>query len=152
MISLYVEPKKWYKWIYLQNGNRITDVENKLMVTRGDCCCSSVAKSYLTLWPHGLQHTRLPCASLSPRVCSNSCPLSRWCHPTISSSVSPFTSCLQSFPASRSFPMSQFFASGGKSIGASALILPVNTQCLFSCWPFSMCQRVIEMAYMNYHV
>ena len=61
---------------------------------------------------HGLQHSRLPCPSLSPRVCSNSCPSSRWCHPTISSSVNPFSSCLQSFPATGSFPVSQLFASG----------------------------------------
>ena len=73
-----------------------------------------------SLWPLGLQHARLPCPSLSPRVCSNSCPLSQWCHPTISSSVIPFSSCPQSFPASGSFQMSQVFASGGQSIGASA--------------------------------
>ena len=80
------------------------------------------------LWPHGLQHTRLLCPSLSPRACSNSCPLSRWCHPTLSSSVVPFSSCLQSFPASGSFPMSHFFPSGGQSIGvsASASVLPMS--------------------------
>ena len=80
--------------------------------------------------PHGLQHTRLPCPSLSPEVCSNSCPLSQWCHPTISSSIIPFSSCLQSFPVSWSFPMSQLFTSGGQSIGTSALtsVLPVNIQ------------------------
>ena len=72
------------------------------------------------LWPHGLQHTRLPCPSPTPGAYSSSCP-SRWCHPTISSSVAPFSSCLQSFPASRSFPMSRLFSSGGHSIGASAL-------------------------------
>ena len=81
------------------------------------------------LWPHGLQHTRLPCPSLSPGVSLDSCPLSRWCHPTISSSV-PFSSCPQSFPASGSFLMSQLFASGGQSIGdsASASVLPMNIQ------------------------
>ena len=73
-----------------------------------------------SFWPHGLQHARLPCPSPTPRACSNSCPTSRWRHPTISSSVVPFSSCLQSFPASGSFPISQFFASGGQSIGASA--------------------------------
>ena len=62
-----------------------------------------------SLWPHGLQHARLPCQSPAPRTCSNSCPLSWWCHPTVSSSVVPFSSCLQSFPVSGSFPMSQFF-------------------------------------------
>ena len=66
-----------------------------------------------SLQPHGLQHSRLPCPSLSPRVCLNSCLLSRWCHPTISSSVDPFSSCPQSFPASGSFPMSQLFTSSG---------------------------------------
>ena len=83
-----------------------------------------------SLWPHGLQHTRLPCPSLSPGVCSNSCPLSWWCHPTISSSVFPFSSCPQSFPTSGSFPLSQLFASGGQSIGVSASTsaLPMNTQ------------------------
>ena len=83
-----------------------------------------------SLRPHGLQHARLPCPSPTPRACSNSCPSSWWCHSTISSSVIPFSSCLQSFPASGSFPMSQFFASGGPSIGvsASASVLPVNIQ------------------------
>ena len=77
--------------------------------------------------PQGLQHTRLPCPSLSPGFCSNSGPSSRWCHPIISSSVVPF-SCLQSFPASGSFPMSQFFALGGQSTGASVSVLPMNIQ------------------------
>ena len=93
-------------------------------------CCCSVTKSCLTLQPHRLQHIRLPCPSPSPRACSNSGPLSRWCHPTISFSVTPFSSCFQSFAASGSFPASQFFTSGGQSIGASAsaLVLPVNIQ------------------------
>ena len=69
---------------------------------------------------HGLQHARLPCPSWSPGVCSNSCPLTQWCHPTISSSFTPFSSCLQSFPASGSFLMNWFFISGDQSIGASA--------------------------------
>ena len=73
-----------------------------------------------SLWPHGLQHARPPYPSPSPGACSNSCPSSWWCHPTISSSIAPFSSRLQSFPASGSFPMSWFFASGGHSIGASA--------------------------------
>ena len=79
-----------------------------------------------SLWLHGLQHPGFP--SLSLGLCSNSCPLSRWCHPTISSSVVPFSFHLQSFPPSGSFPMSQFFASGGQSIGASASVIPVNIQ------------------------
>ena len=80
-----------------------------------------------SLWPHGTQHARPPCPSSTPGVYSNSCPSSRWCHPTISSSVKPFSSHLQSFPASGSFPMSQFFASGGQSIGSCSLsIIPYN--------------------------
>ena len=88
----------------------------------------SVVSDYLK--PHGLQHSRPPCSSPTPGAYSNSCPLSWWCHPTISSSVVPFSSCLQSFLASGSFQMSQFFASGGQSIGVSAStsVLPMNTQ------------------------
>ena len=81
-----------------------------------------------SLRPHGLQHTWLPCPSPTPRACSNSCPWSQWCHPTSSFSVIPFSSCLQSFPTSGSFPMTHFFASGGQSIGASASVLPMNIQ------------------------
>ena len=83
-----------------------------------------------SLWPHELQHARPPCPSPNPRVYSNSCPSSRWCHPTISSSVIPFSSRFQSFPTSGSFPVSQFFTSDGQSIGvsASASVLPVNIQ------------------------
>ena len=83
------------------------------------------------LQPHGLQHARLPRPSPTPRACSKSCPSSRWCHPTISSSVVPFSSCLQSLPASGYFPMSrQFFTSGGQSIGVSisASVLSMNIQ------------------------
>ena len=92
--------------------------------------CSVMSNS---LKPHGLQHTRLPCPSPTLKACSNSCPLSWWCHPTISSSVIPFSSCLQSFPASGSFPMSQLFTSGGSSIGVSASesALPMNIQDYF---------------------
>ena len=93
---------------------------------------SSVTQScsFNSLRPHGLQHARLPCPSPTPGACSNSCLLSQWCHPTIASSVVPFSSCPQSFPASESFPKSQFFVSGGQSIGvsASASVLPVNIQ------------------------
>ena len=94
--------------------------------------CSD-AQSCPTLQPHGLQLARLPCPSLSPGACSNSCPLSRWCHPTISSFFVPF-SCLQFFPASGSFTGSRFFASGGQRIGASASasVLPMNIQDWFS--------------------
>ena len=89
--------------------------------------CSAVSDS---LRPQGLQHARLPCPSPFPRACSNSCSSSRWCHPTISLPVVPFSSCLQAFPASECFKMSQFFESGGQSIGvsASASVLPMNIQ------------------------
>ena len=98
---------------------------------------SSLAQLCLNLQPHGLQHTRLPCPTPPPphthpipRACPNACPSTQWCHPTILSSVIPFSSCLQSFPASGSFPMHQFFTSGGQSIGvsASALVHPMNIQ------------------------
>ena len=89
--------------------------------------CSVVSNS---LWPHESQHARPPCPSLTPEVYSHSFPSSQWCHPAISSSVIPFSSCPQSLPASGSFPMSQLFAWGGQSIGvsASSTVLPVNTQ------------------------
>ena len=89
--------------------------------------CSVVSNS---LRPHELQHARPPCPSPTPRVYSDSCPSSRWCHPIISSSVIPFSSCLQSFPASGPFQLSQFFTSGGQIIGvsASASVLPMNIQ------------------------
>ena len=92
---------------------------------RGYWCL--VAKS-CSSWPHGLKQARLPCPLLSPGICSDSRPLSRWCHPTISPSVAPFSACPQSFPASGSFPVSQLFISGGQSIGASASVLPMNIQ------------------------
>ena len=94
----------------------------------------------LTLWSHGLQHARLSCPSPTPGSCSNSYPSSQWCQPTISSSVIPFSSCLLSFTASGSFPMSQFFTSGGQGTGASALVavLPMTIQDWFplgwTCW------------------
>ena len=98
---------------------------------RSDQISHSVASN--SLRPHGLQHSRLPCPSPTPRACSDSRPLSQWCHPTISSSIVPFSSYLQSFSKSGSFPMSQFFTSGGQSIGVSALasVLPMNIKELF---------------------
>ena len=94
--------------------------------------CQSVQLSVVSdsLQPHGLQHTRPPCPSPAPGVCSNACPLSQWYNPTISSSVIPFSCCPQSFPASGSFQRSQFFTSGGQSIGVSASrsVLPMNVQ------------------------
>ena len=103
-----------------------------------------------SLRPHGLEHARLPCPSPTPGACSNSCPLSHRCHPTISSSVIPF-SCLQSFPASGSFQMSQFFASRGQSIAvsASASVLPLTTQGIqpYTCiYPFSPNSPPIQTA------
>ena len=110
--------------------------ENKLHWATEEMLCWSSLCTFLSqfshsvmsnsLRPHGLQHTRPPCLSPTLGVYSNSCPLSWWCHPTISSSVVPFFSCLQSYPASGSFPMSQLLASGGQSIGvsASASVLP----------------------------
>ena len=94
--------------------------------------CSVLSNSLI---PREMQHVRLPCPSQTPRICLNSCASSRWCHPTISSSVIPF-SCFQYFPASWSFQVSQFFTSGGQSIGvsASASVLPVNIQAWFCFW------------------
>ena len=103
----------------------------KLMITRENRFqFSSVTQSCPILQPHGLQHARPPCPSPTLGVYSNPCPLSWWCHPTISSSVVPFSSCLQSFPASGSFQMSQFFTSGGQRIGVSAWasVLPMKIQ------------------------
>ena len=96
-----------------------------------DMLLSSPSVVSSSLKPHGLQHSKLLFPSLPPGVCSNSCPLSQWCHPTISSSVIPFFSCFQSFPASGSSSVSQFFPSGGQSIGPSASVLPVHIQAWF---------------------
>ena len=92
-------------------------------------CCCSVAQLCLILWPCRLQPTRLPCPSLAPRACSNSHLLGRWYHPTISSSVVPFSSFPQSFPASLCYPMSQLLTLGGQSTGASGSVLQMNIQC-----------------------
>ena len=88
----------------------------------------SLSHVWLCMSRREMQHTRLPCPSPSPRVCPRSCPLNQWCHPTISSSLTLFSSCLQSFPASVSFPMSQLFSSGGQSIRA-----PTSTDCIYEC-------------------
>ena len=101
-----------------------------IFLYQGSISVSSHSVDSDSLQPRGLQHTRPPCPAPTPGVCSNSCPSRRWCHPAISSSVVPFSSCLQSFPASGSFPKSQFFSSGGQSNGASAWasVLTVNNQ------------------------
>ena len=113
------------------NNKRLNNLINLKTDSSGQSSHSVVSDS---LWPHELQHTRPPCPSPTPGACSNSCPSSLWCCPTISSFVVPFSSCLQSFPASGSFQMSQFFASGGQSIGvsASASVLPMNIQDWFA--------------------
>ena len=102
------------------------------------------------LQPHGLHHTRLLCPSPSPRACLNSCPLSQCCHPTITSSVIRFSSCLQSFLASGSFPMSQLFTSGGQSIGASVsvLVLPMNIQDWF---PLGLTGLILQYKELSTH-
>ena len=120
MINLYslIAESKIIKWRILQLFPCIATVKFSHSVTSN------------SLWPHGLHHVRPPCQSPTLGAYSNSCPLSQWCHPTISSSVVSFSSYLQSFPASGSLPMSQFFTSGGQSIGvsASASVLPMNIQ------------------------
>ena len=125
-ISCATQPKKKF-WHYYNIVDLM--VLDFLIIQFSSVQFSCSVMSY-SLWPHGLQHARLPYPSPAPGACSNSCPSSRWYHPTISSSVVPFSSCLQSFPASGSFPVSQFFTSGGQSIGASASasVLPVNIQ------------------------
>ena len=111
--------------------NMMTEIRNLMGLPRWRSV-SQLSRSVLSdsLWPHEPQHARLPCPSSTPGACLLSCSLSQWCHPTISSSVVPFSSCLQSLTASGSFPMSQFFESGDQRIGvsASASVLPMNIQ------------------------
>ena len=115
------EPKKWWYWHFL-TIKRLQSTKASVQFSR------SVMSD--SLWPHDLQHARPPCPSPTPGVHPYSCPSSRWCHPAISSSVVPFSSCPQSLPASESFPMSQLFTWDGQSIrvSASASVLPKNTQ------------------------
>ena len=131
--------EEWKRWLKTQHSKMkimastpITSwqIGGKTMETMTDFQFSSVTRSCLTLQSHELQHARLPCPSPTPGVHPNSCPSSWWCHPAISSSVIPFSSSLQTFPASGSFQMNQFFTSDGQSIGVSALasVLPVNTE------------------------
>ena len=120
-----------FVWLYLLSKYKLQLFHWPMMchlaISLVQFSCSVVSDS---LWPRGLQHARPPCPSPIPGACSNSCLSSQWCHPTISFSFVPFSSCLQSFPASGSFPRSQFFASGGQSIGVSvsASVLPMNIQ------------------------
>ena len=120
-LTFFSKKREQLYWDNSHTKNSPVKVFNLLLLFS----CSDMSNS---LQPHGLQHTRLPCPSPSSGVCSNPCPLSRWCHPTISSSVVPLSSCLQSFPASGSFPVSQLFISDGLSIGASVSVLPINIQ------------------------
>ena len=130
-VNFICEKEKWWgKYWKKKNPAYIEDNVASVLFS-----CSVVSDS---LQPHGPQHARLPCPSPAPRTYSNSCLLSQWCHPAISSSVIPFSPRLQSFPALRSFQISQFFASGGQSIGVSvsASVLPVNIQDWFPLgWP-----------------
>ena len=129
-------------WLPCGEFKALNGKDNSIFVLKSAIKCignkviqfSSVAQLCLTLKPHGLQHAKPPCPSSTPRVYSDSCPLSQWCHPAISSSIVPFSSYPQCFPASGSFPISQFFTSGGQSIGvsASASVLPMNIQDWFS--------------------
>ena len=141
--------KMWWNpwWVYagdirhleLKSLFKLRLKDTSLLITSVQFSCTVVSNS---LQPHGMQHARPPCPSSTPGVYSNSCPLIQWCHPTISSSVIPFSFHLQFFPASGSFPMSHFFVSGGQSIGASASasVLPMNIQDWFPLgWTSWMC-------------
>ena len=138
-------PHSWETFILVSRKGKMESTERlskEQVISNGDMYLKLTKQSPISsvqfsrsvvsysLWPHGLQHARPPCPSPTPRVYSNSCPLSQWCHPTISSFVVPFSSRLRSFPASRSFPMSQLFAWGVQSTGASALasFLPKKSQ------------------------
>jgi len=110
----------------------LEDIDKSYLLLKSRRCWVQFCRSVVSdsLWPHEPQHAKPPYPSPTAGVYPNPCPLSQWCHPTISSSVVPFSSCPQSFPASGSFPMSQLFASGGQSIGVSpsTSVLPMNTQ------------------------
>ena len=131
MESSTVQTRKKVSWCHYHNSG--------LLEAGGLFSSVQFSSSFMSnsLQPHRLQHVRVPCPSPSPGACSNSCPLSQWCHPIISFSVVPFSSCLKSSPASGSFQMSHFFASGGQIIGvsASASILPMN---ILDCFPLGL--------------
>ena len=122
-------PAIYYTYLYLACISEGLDIKF-IFIFQMDLVHFSRSVVSDTLWPHGLQHVTLTCLSPTPRAYSNSHPLCWWCHPTISSSVIPFSSCLQSFPASGSFQVSQLFVSGGQSIGVSTStsVLPMNIQ------------------------
>ena len=128
------QPSNWAHTYTVIKNRMISEISPNIWKLLLLLFSHSVVFDYL--WLYGLQRARLPCPPSSPRVCSNSCPLSQWCHPTISSTLVPFSSCLQSFPASGAFPVSHFFASGGQSIGisASASVLLMNIQDWFPLW------------------
>ena len=121
---------KSFLFVFLERGRLAQMNKGEGGKSGGGCCV--FAKSCPTQRPHGQQHTRLPCPPLPPQVSPNSCPSSQWCHPTISSSAMPFFSRLHYFPASGSFPASQFFTSGGQSIGPPAAVLLMSIQSWFS--------------------
>ena len=124
----------WFQNIFISYSPNWNILANTPQPSLSPPLVVQLLSSVWLLWPHGLQHNRLPCPSPSPGACSNSCPLSQWCHPTIASSIVPFTFCLQCFPASGIFLMSWLFTSGGWSIGvsASASVLPMNIE---DCFP-----------------
>ena len=134
MVEFYIW--QWVKNIHLSEAMIMFDSQGARIYV---CVCVLLLFNHSvmsdSLWPHGLQHARPSCPSSTPRVYSNSCPLSQWWHPTISSSVVPFSSCLQSFPASGSFPISWLFSWGGQSIGS------------FSISPFNEYSRLISVSF-----
>ena len=124
--SLAASNRNWLHLSYATKRNSLTGLKREDEISRFSSVQSFSCVQLFAI--RGLQHARFPCPSPNPGACSNSCPLSQWCHPTISSSAISFSSCLQSFLESGSFPRSHFFASGGQSIGASATALPINIQ------------------------
>ena len=126
LLSSYLANLKSNKAVFLEKNSRILiGVQKYPASNKVNSQCCSVAVLSSSFWPHGLQHARIPNASLSPRVHSSSCPLSQWCHPTISSSGIPFSSCPHCFPASGSFPASQLFTSGGHNVRHPVRNLPI---------------------------
>ena len=126
--NLNVAMNSWQFLARVESVSSALEIQSVLWLVFTDTVQFSHSVMTNSLRPHGLQQARLPCPLPNPGAWSNSCPLSQWCHTTISSSVIPFSSCLQSFPASGSFLRSQFLASGGQSIGASVSVLPMNIQ------------------------